>query len=74
MSLNIFNACLLAGLLLLSIGAFLIGAAAGFIASGVSLIALTIYVAKRFGVYAPKPLSAEEKDRAQGHADTGEVR
>lgn len=54
MSMKIFNACLLAGLLLLSVGAFTLGASAGFITSGLSLIVLTIYVAKIFGVYADK--------------------
>ena len=52
MNLTTFNACLLAGLVLVAIGSFLIATVVGFIVTGAALIALTVYVAAKFGVYA----------------------
>jgi hypothetical protein len=52
MSFRVFNACLLAGWLLVAIGAGLWWLPAGFIAGGVLLIGLNLLVARMVGVNA----------------------
>ena len=59
MNVTIFNRCLIAAWLLLTAGAFCIGTAVGLATCGGVLLALTLYVGAKFGVYQQKP---EPKD------------
>jgi hypothetical protein len=67
MNLKIFNAALLAGWFLLTIGAIALNPAAGLLIAGVAVIALTLFVSWRFGVYSDeKPKEVKRPDAAAG--------
>lgn len=51
MKLSIFNAALLAGWFLLTLGGILLNPGAGLVIAGIAIIGLTVFVALRFGVY-----------------------
>lgn len=55
MKIEVFNACLLAGWFLLTLGGILYSPAAGLLIAGIALIALTLFVALRFGVGPTAP-------------------
>lgn len=59
MHIYVFNACLIAAWLLVSLGAGVISLAAGLITAGAVLAAITLFMAVRYGLYTP-----ERKDRA----------
>ncbi len=54
MNVNTLNACLIAGWLLVSIGAIGINWAAGLVASGAVLLLLTLLIVAKFGVFVAK--------------------
>jgi hypothetical protein len=62
MNLTMLNACLAGGWLLLTVGGFLISASTGFLIGGAVLLALTIGMALRFGVYQPKAPASEKAE------------
>ena len=64
MNLKIFNLCVLAGWVLITLGAVCIHWAAGIVVSGVVLIALTLLMAAKFGVMQAPPEQKTE-DGAQ---------
>jgi hypothetical protein len=55
MKIEVFNACLLAGWFLLTLGGILWTPAAGLLIAGVALIALTLFLALRFGIVNAAP-------------------
>jgi hypothetical protein len=54
MKIQIFNGCLLAGWFLLTLGGILYRPEAGLMIGGLAIVALTIFVALRFGIYEEK--------------------
>lgn len=63
MNIKIFNACLLAGWFLITLGGVLWNPAAGLIIAGVALIALTVFSALQWGVF--------EKPKEDGKKSSG---
>jgi hypothetical protein len=51
MNLKVFNACLLAGWFLVTLGAVLYRADLGLVVAGIALVAITMFLALRFGVF-----------------------
>ena len=60
MNLTHFNAALAVGWLLVSGGAFLFGAGVGCLVAGALLIALTLIVARTFGVFGQPAKQPED--------------
>jgi hypothetical protein len=60
MRIDVFNACLLAGWFLLTLGGILLSPAAGLMIAGVALIVLTLFLVMRFGI-KPAAAAAEKK-------------
>ena len=59
---DIFNACLLGGWFMLTLGAIVINPGAGIALGGLALIVLTLFVALRVGLRgAPKENNAADK-------------
>ncbi len=61
MNIHIFNGCLLGGWFLLTLGGILMNPAAGLITGGVALVALTLLIALRYGIYDGRP---KKEDKA----------
>lgn len=62
MNMLVFNGCLLGGWFLLTLGGILMNPAAGLLIAGAALIALTLFIALRFGVFegaAPRKKEGE---------------
>lgn len=64
MSLLTFNIALLLGWLLASAGGVILNAGAGLLLSGLLLIALTLFSARRFGLYLTGEKEAQREDSA----------
>lgn len=67
MNAKVFNACLLAGWLFITLGGILYRPDAGLLVGGVALIALTLFVALRFGVYDQAPQAPKAADKTAAH-------
>ena len=63
MNLTVFNRCLIAAWLLITAGAFSVGVSVGLFTCGGVLMAITLYVGAKFGVYqqANKPENEGDK-------------
>lgn len=61
MNLNVFNGCLIAAWLMITVGAACIYLPAGLLTGGVALVSLTLFVGARFGVY-----QQDEKTKPEG--------
>ena len=62
MNLLTFNIALLLGWLLASAGGILLNTGAGLLLAGLLLIALTLFSARRFGLYLTDQKDAQPKD------------
>ena len=62
MNLLTFNIALLLGWLLASSGGIILNTGAGLLLSGLLLIALTLFSARRFGLYLTDPKEDPTKD------------
>lgn len=51
---DIFNACLLAGWFMLTLGAIVLNPGAGIAVGGLAMIVLTLFIAMRVGIQPPK--------------------
>ena len=58
---DVFNACLLAGWFMLTVGGILLSPGAGLLIGGVAMIALTLFVALRVGFLPPAKKTADDK-------------
>lgn len=64
MNAKVFNACLLAGWFLLTLGGVLFRPEVGLMVGGLALIVLTLAIAVRFGVYDQESKPAKATDAA----------
>lgn len=65
MNAKIFNACLLGGWFLLTLGGILLNPGAGLLIGGLALIVLTLAVSARFGVYDGSAPKGEEANKTR---------
>lgn len=65
MSIKIFNICLLAAWLLIAIGAACFSVPAGLMVAGAILLALTLYIGAKFGLYDQAADAAGEKSKGE---------
>lgn len=62
MHINIMNGCLLFAWLLVTLGGVLLNLGVGLLLSGFTLIALVLFLVKKFGAYVPKTDKPHEED------------
>ena len=64
MRLEIFNACLLAGWFMLTMGGIMLNPGTGLIIGGVALVVLTLFVAMRVGLRGAPQKETATADKA----------
>jgi hypothetical protein len=82
MNVQIYNACMVVAWFMLTLGGMLYRVDVGLMIGGVSLAALTLFVALRYGIYHPKKVKKVDgnvempphEDARPGSGVTGDLR